>query len=115
MCIWPVYVHLVCIYVCVCGTTFQLNYKGPYDSRRIGFPEFNTSPTSLIKHDPNIPRWEYQAQSGKLIIVTIAETAGDKRCVRFHSWLFLTEIDKERKEERAMRLMRSLGGREEWE
>lgn len=44
-------------------------------------------------------------------MVTIAETAGDKRHVRFYSWLFLTEIERERREERAMRLMRSRGGR----
>lgn len=53
--------------------------------------------------------------NGKWIIVTIAETAGDKRCVWRYSWLFLTEIEREGKEERAMRLIRSRGGREKWE
>lgn len=65
--IWSVFVRICCVHVCVCVyvTTFQLNCKGPYDSGRTGFPEFTMSPTSLIKHDPGIPRWEYRAESGK--------------------------------------------------
>ncbi len=58
-------VCICCVHLCVYVTTFQLNYKGPYDSGHTAFPEFTASPIPLIKHDPGIPRWEYQAQNGK--------------------------------------------------
>lgn len=108
--IWFVSVCICCVYMCVCVCdNIPVKLQRSLWLRSHWLHRIYCVSHITHKTWPQYSRWEYQAQSGKWIIVTIAETAGDKRRVHFYSWLFLTETERERREERAMSLMREGG------